>query len=253
MEYFFTYSDDLPSGCGFELFGLTHVIWLIAVCVLVFIVLFLYDNLNEACREMTLKTAGAFLFFLIVIRIVVIVLLNRMSVYELPLHLCSIAGILCFIHSGHHYGYIGQILYTLCLPGTISALLYPNWDEYPPVSFISVQSFLFHGGIVLYVLLAMKGGIIVPAFSGIIYSVIFLLVITPPVYMLDRILNVNYLFVLRPSGGSPLEWLAEWMGVPGYLIGYAVLVIGVMLIMNTGYQAYIRIFKGICGKGGTAE
>ena len=38
-----------------------------------------------------------------------------------------------------------------------------------------------------------------------------------------------------PSAGSPLVWLADRMGNPGYLIGYAALVFLCMLLMDAGY------------------
>jgi len=46
---------------------------------------------------------------------------------------------------------------------------------------------------------------------------------------------VNYMFVNWPSAGSPLVWLADRMGNPGYLIGYAALVFLCMLLMDAGY------------------
>lgn len=43
----------------------------------------------------------------------------------------------------------GTVLYTLCLPGTVLALLFPDWVRYPADSFITIQGFTFHAGIVL--------------------------------------------------------------------------------------------------------
>ena len=39
----------------------------------------------------------------------------------------------------------------ICLPGTVLALLFPNWNFYPVIHFITLEGFLFHMGIVLYV------------------------------------------------------------------------------------------------------
>ena len=46
------------------------------------------------------------------------------------------------------------------------------------------------------------------------------------------------MFVNRPSGGSPLEWLAQWMGNPGYLLGYAGLILLCIFLMDLGYEKF---------------
>ena len=51
------------------------------------------------------------------------------------------------------------------------------------------------------------------------------MVITPAIYIFDWCFRCNYFFVNWPPEGTPLEWMASIMGVPGYLAGYAVLVI----------------------------
>ena len=56
-----------------------------------------------------------------------------------------------------------------------------------------------------------------------------------PIYWFDKRYDVNYMFVNWPSAGSPLVWLADRMGNPGYLIGYAALVFLCMLLMDAGY------------------
>ena len=53
--------------------------------------------------------------------------------------------------------------------------------------------------------------------------------------LVDKRYDVNYMFVNWPSAGSPLVWLADRMGNPGYLIGYAALVFLCMLLMDAGY------------------
>lgn len=244
MKYFFTYSDDLPDNCGFELYGIVHMIWLLIIIIAVFA----FVMSKRYIKEKLLCFQGNFLLFLIIIRLIVVTLIGHMSVYELPFHLCSIAGILCFIHSRYKIWWLGQIIYTLCLPGTVAALIFPNWTEYPAMNFITIQAFLFHGGIVLYIAVSLNTKNIVPDFKGIIYSAVFLVFITVPIYLFDRCFNVNYLFVLRPSAGSPLEWMENCMGNPGYLIGYALLVVLVMFIMNFFYYIYKTGYKGYRGR-----
>ena len=73
---------------------------------------------------------GIFLVGLEVYRIAVLALIGKMSLYQLPLHLCSMAGFLCCLHAFFKWDWLGQVLYTLCLPGTVLALLFPDWVRY---------------------------------------------------------------------------------------------------------------------------
>ncbi|MBR1660085.1 MAG: TIGR02206 family membrane protein, partial [Oscillospiraceae bacterium] len=40
------------------------------------------------------------------------------------------------------------------------------------------------------------------------------------VYVFDRVFSANYMFLLSPAAGSPLEWFSLFLGIPGYLLAY---------------------------------
>lgn len=239
---FWTYSDDIPYGVGFDQFGMVHIIWLLAVLLITIITVGLSKNNTGKQKDKLLKTIGFILVFLIILRIVVLCIGNNMSVYELPLHLCSLAGFICFAHAYFKWDFLGQVIYSLCLPGTVLALIFPDWSYYPAFNFITVQSFLFHGGIVLYTVMALVYKKIKPSVYKMWKAVLFLVIIVPGIYLFDRHFDVNYMFVLRPSGDSPLEWIDKVMGRNGYLIGYAILTMIVVTLMNVIYGA-IHGFK----------
>ena len=133
---------------------------------------------------------------------------------------------------------IAMSLYALCLPGAILALLFPNWNAYPLIHFISLEAILFHLGIILYVTCLLTSHEIVPQMKKMWQVIVFLAVVVPPIYVFDKKYQVNYMFVNRPSGGSPLEWLAQWMGNPGYLLGYAGLILLCIFLMDLGYEKF---------------
>lgn len=241
IEYFFTYSDDIPAGVGFSMFGFSHILWLL---LLVLGIGYVYQKVvrsDRATASRIVRYIGDFMLFLIVLRILVICVIGAMSVYELPIHLCSLAGFLGFIHARRQADWIGQVLYTLCLPGTVFALVFPNWTEYPPINFITIQGFLFHGAIVLFMMCQLHLKNIVPNIKCIWKPIVFLLVSVPFMYVFNIRYRTNYFFVRVPSADSPLEWIAKYMGVPGYLWGYALLVICVMLCMYGGYMLVRKI------------
>ncbi|MBQ9610067.1 MAG: YwaF family protein [Lachnospiraceae bacterium] len=233
--YFWTYSDDIPYGVGFNQFSITHIIWLVIIIVAAFAMSCIYKKSDKKKRIIILRIWGGILLFLIIIRIIILCFQGNMSVYELPLHLCSLAGIVCFIHSFFMNDFWGQVLYSLCLPGTILALIFPNWAYYPAFNFITFHGFLFHGGIVIYIICGLAGGDIRPSIYNMWKAVVFLIIVLPIVYLIDMRFNVNYMFLRYPSKASPLEWLEKYMGTSGYLIGYALLTILVIILINVLY------------------
>ena len=241
LRYFFVYEDRLPDGVGFPMFGAAHLLWL--ALLLAGTVLFWrkYAGWSPKAKEAADRSVGLSLVGLIAVRMVYVALIGKLTVYELPLHLCSMAGILCGIHAFFRWDWLGQTLYALCLPGTLLALIFPDWCYYPAIHFITIEGFLFHAGIVLYAGCQMISGRIVPEIKKLWKVLLFLLFAVPPVYWFDVRFCANYMFVRRPSPGSPLEWLAERMGNPGYLYGYALLTVLVLVLMDIGYAAARRM------------
>jgi hypothetical integral membrane protein (TIGR02206 family) len=242
MKYFFTYEDNIPDGAGFPLYGPAHLLWLLFLLTagLLFYRRFGKESRERQQRDTILIAAG--LVLLEAVRILILCIIGAFSVYELPLHLCGLAGFICLLDALSGFDWTGQTLFCLCLPGTVSALIFPDWTRYPPIHFITIQGFLFHGGIVLYVFCRMKAGLLLPDIRKIRKPLLFLLIVTPPVYLFDRLTDSNYFFVNTPSPGSPLEWMAKRMGVPGYLLGYAALVLCVMLLMYAA-DALVRAVR----------
>ena len=242
LRYFFTYGDHLPDGVGFPMFGAAHMLWLALLLAAAVIFLRKYSKWSPDAQERAGRAVGMSLIALMLIRMVYVSLIGKLTVYELPLHLCSIAGFLCALHSFVKWDWLGQTLYALCLPGTVLALVFPDWCYYPPVHFITIEGFLFHAGIVLYAGCQLSSGRIVPEIKKLWKVLLFLLFAVPPVYWFDVQFHVNYMFLRYPSAGSPLEWLASWMGNPGYLYGYALLTVLVLTLMDAGY-ALVRVLK----------
>ena len=121
--------------------------------------------------------------------------------------------------------FCGEVSYVLIMPASLAALIFPDWTEYYPVwNFMNLYSYIWHGLLVFYPLALRLNGYISPSIKKIYQPVLFLVVITPAIYIFDRCFMCNYFFVNWPLEGTPLEWMASKMGVPGYLTGYAVLV-----------------------------
>ncbi|MCR4792374.1 MAG: YwaF family protein [Lachnospiraceae bacterium] len=234
MEYFWKQQDDIPYGTGYPLFGKEHLtstlLTLSAVCLFIL----LFTRLDRRKRKQMLRAIPFIMIFLEIFKDLFLVTIHRFSVWYLPLHVCSI-GIFVFllrelIPNEKTKMILGEITVILIMPGSLAALIFPDWTVYYPVlNFINLHSYLWHGLLVLYPLLLLIDGEAKPTVKHIHYPILFLCLVVPGIYAFDKHFGTNYFFVNYPEKGTPLEWLAGFMGNPGYLAGYAILAIAVML------------------------
>lgn len=231
---FFTYETSLPANVGFSLYSVPHL------CTLAVIVVFCFYGSRRFCtkpmkqQERITHILGAVILCMEIVRILVYAYMGGMNIYELPLHLCGITVYLCALHSLWKPDWLGQVLYSLCLPGAWCALLFPDWVVYPFFSFASLHSFAAHGLLVLYITLQTASGTIRPRLSAIWKPVLFLCIVVPPVMWFDRHFNANYMFLQLPSAGSPLVFLAKLANgnLVGYLFLFAVVIFCVITLMD---------------------
>lgn len=240
LQYFFTYEKDIPEGIGFGIFGLGHWLWLALLTVLTIVLLRKYVAAGEKTRRIWSRLVGFSMPVWMLLRAIYIFCIGESFRTELPLHLCSMTGLLCALHCVTGWKWLGQVLYAIGLPGTILALIFPDWNTYPTIHFISVEGFFFHTGIVLYVVSQLYSHGIVPKLGKMWQVMLFLIVVVTPIYFLDKAWDVNYMFVNQPSQGSPLELLEEYLGNPGYLFGYAGLIFLCIFLMDLGYVLVTR-------------
>jgi uncharacterized membrane protein YwaF len=125
--------------------------------------------------------------------------------------------------------YLADVQYALCLPGALSALLFPDWTIYPAVSFMSIVGFVNHGLLVASGCYAIFDKHFTIHIKHLWRPVSFLAVLVPVMYAFDRHYNANYLFLLWPSPNSPLV-AVERICAPYYLVGYAGLVLIFMVV-----------------------
>lgn len=235
-SYFFTYETRLPQNVGFAIFGTWHVLWLVVLVLLSALVLWVYRRVSENKKRVWEHGIGFSMLLWIALRSVYIAVIGERFLYELPLHLCSLMGIFCALHCVLGWEWMGQVLYALGLPGAVLALLFPDWGRYPAIHFITIEGFFFHAEIIWYVVSQLYSRRIVPQRNKLWQVVVFLAVYMVPIYFFDRAYMVNYMFLSRPSAGSPMELLLRWFGDPGYLVAYVILILLCICLMCALYQ-----------------
>ncbi len=211
---------------------------MIICIIMVAVCLFVYSRSIEGIKRRLRRIIALIPVLLIFLRLIYVICAGAAVIYELPLHLCSIAGMVCFIYeyTGNSLpsgirATLSQALLSLCLPGALMALIFTDGTVYPVIHFITIQSTLFHVFIVIYIIITIKDHDVYPSVKEAYRNIIFLLCIVPFVYIFDKLFKANYMFLMNPSKGSPLSW-AYTHGRFFYLFIYGFIVIIVIYLIN---------------------
>ena len=214
-------------------FGTTHLLFLAAVCTAVLILLRFFLRQDRTGRERIIRTIPVLMAVMELCKDLYLFQKGLFGIGYLPLHLCSL-GIPVFLlavylPSDRWRRIFGEIALVLILPGSLCALLFPDWNVYPPLSFLGLYSWVWHMLLLVFPILLYRDGRSAPAIRHIHYSILFLCAVVPPVYLFDKIFACNYMFINWPPADTPLYPLSLLLGVPGYLAGYAVIILLVIL------------------------
>ena len=232
LGYFFSYAYDLPDDVKrFEYFGPWHLFWLFLLAGLCLVLCPLFRKIPESKQIKAGRTLSVCIIILEICNDCILIWLGEFGVQYLPLHLCSISMFICLIHAFTGADWAGQVLYSICIPGAAAALLFPGWRQCPALNYECIHSFLLHDLLILYPVTALAAGRIKPRMKSIYKPLLYLLAVSIPLYFLNHIWGTNFMFINWPMSDSPLEWIASFMGNPGYLAGYAVLVVCIVFIM----------------------
>ena len=234
MEYFWYTYHTLPDGVGFSRFGVEHLTALALVVAVIVACYLAFRRLSAKGQGRMLKTVAVLVAAGEVAKDTFLACVGQMSLEYLPLHLCSFAIFVFLAHAfmpdSRFRDALGEIAWCVLMPGSVCALLFPNWTAYPMLSFMNLFSFSWHALLVLYPVLLLVGGRIRPTLAHWWCPVAFLLVVVPPVYLFDVATGYNYMFVNYPLAGTPLETLYNVMG-GWWRVGFALGALAVILLM----------------------
>ena len=164
----------------------------------------------------------------------------------LPLHLCNLGlfvNLLASVTRGKIRAFLAEVSLVLILPGSVGALLFPDWTYRPFWSPVSMLCFFTHTLIVFVPLVFLVRKMVHVSFKHFWYSYLFLALVTPPIYFIDRRFGVNYFFLMYPTKDSPLEWIYSITGAKLYPVGLIGLVTVMILIVYSVFFIIGRISK----------
>lgn len=228
---FFKTQDNIPEGLGFAAFGPTHLLWLLAGLIFCVAACIFYKRLDEGRQNSMRRVLGSYIFLQEMAKNLVLVILGEFSWGYLPFHLCGINILLIAFDVIKSTKVVRNFLYYFAIPGAMLALLFPNWKEVPFWNFFHLHSFTIHILLVLYPLLLVSTGQVDTHIKSAFQAVLLLVVLAIPVYGLNLLWDTNFMFLMQPDSGNPLELFEQLLG--SHLWGFPILlpvVIGIMYI-----------------------
>ena len=226
---FFVTSDNIPDGMGFQTFDLTHILWLLAGLLLWVAACIFYRRLSADKRKIVLTALGTYIFLQEMIKNLALILLGEFSWGYLPFHLCGINILLIAFDVIKQSKIVRSFLYYFAIPGAMLALMFPNWNEMPVWNFFHLHSFTIHILLVLYPLLLVTTGQVSTDLKSALKGGVLLVAIAIPVYGLNLLWDTNFMFLMRPDSGNPLELFEKLLG--SHLWGFPILLPIVLLVM----------------------
>ncbi|MCL2031558.1 MAG: YwaF family protein [Oscillospiraceae bacterium] len=245
MENFWLMGDSggLPGHItGIAMYGPEHLLWLAAGAALWVAMALAYRRMGPENRRRTALALAWLIFALEAVRMALQGGLGVFTRHLIPLHLCGLATYLTLLHAlrgakspageppSQKNVLLGEVLYSLCLPGAVCALIFPDWVAFPILNAQSMQSFLTHIFLTAYPVMLVAGGDIRPSARRLPKCLLFIAALAAPIYILNKIIGTNFFFLNEPSPGSPLE-LFGMLGNPGYILGYIPIVGAAWLLL----------------------
>ena len=157
----------------------------------------------------------------------------------LPLHLCNLGifvNLFAAFSRGKNQSFFAEVSLVLIMPGSVGALLFPEWTYRPFWSYLPLLCFFTHSLIVFIPLVFLVRRKVRVTFRHFWYPYLFLLAVVPPIYFFNIWTGQNYMFLSYPPANSPLEWLCGITGEKFYLLGLLVLLTVVLIIEYLVYE-----------------
>lgn len=241
MQYFLETVETVPEGLGFALFSPFHLTWLTAGVVIIVLCCLWYRKLSDPARNRWRKVVAVLLLADELFKMAILFIGNRYEWSYLPLHLCSINLFVIAWHAWKPSQFVGNFLYTICIPGALAALLFPSWASLPATSAINIHSFTIHILLVLYPVVLTAAGDIRPDVKKLPACLGLLVILAIPIYFLNLLLDTNFMFLMYAEPGNPLYLFEQMWG--SHLLGFPVIIAGVLLVMQGPVAIYQKLKK----------
>lgn len=244
MKSFYWFETQYPQDSGFALFSGIHWMWLVGIACFTCITTIWYVRQKERIRKRAVRVVGTMLPLMEIYRDIVLICTGHFEKDFLPFQLCSMALWIAFLYAWMGSQVMGRLYVLLCVPGTLSALLFPNWTRYPFWSYMHIHAFVSHGCILMLGVWLLASGEIHPRWMDFRIPLLFGGTGFLILHRINSRFGTNYWFLNIPSHDSPLVWIANRVGAQWYLVGYFAFCVGVIAL----WQALLQLILYVSGK-----
>lgn len=241
MNFFMDTTGTIDDGNGFAHFDWLHLSWLVAFLVAILLSSLWFAKAGEKGRRYWKRVVAILLVLDEVFKQAMLFSGGRFELGYLPIHLCSINIFVIAIHAFKPSKLWDSFLYTVCIPGAIAALLFPSWTKLPFMNFMHLHSFTVHILLALYPIVLTIGGDIKPRAKDIPRCLLLLIMMAVPIYIINILIDQNFMFLMYAEEGNPLYWFQQNWG--NHLLGFPVIIAGVLIVMYGPVELYHRIKK----------
>ena len=230
---FWLHEEDLPAGVGSELFCTIHLVYIAVFLALSIGYTLFYKKLDERHRIIADHILGSAILFFGLCEYGITALIGHLTLYTLPIHVCSLMFSLTFLHAwtncvspgsfcGKLHRFLSAVLFHPGILGSLAALLFPDWLNYPFWNYLSLSGFLLHGLLIVYgasvlVRIAEAPDSRILFLHDLKESLFFLSGGALVMLLFDRATGTNYWFIAGPGKDSPFTGIYAQYGYIGYL------------------------------------
>ncbi len=230
----------------FEHFCTEHIVMLISIAVIITAGLLIARKVSDRKAMYAARLLSAVVLLGEIIQDILLISEGGNLIDFLPLHLCNLGifvNLAASFSRGRIQSFFAEIGIVLLMPGAVGALLFPDWNYRPFWSYLPLLCFFTHSLLVFIPLLFLVRKKAHISFRHFWYSYLFLLIVVPPVYLLNQHAGVNYMFLMFPPESSPLELICNFTGEKFYLCGLLVLITAIFLFEYVVYGAIRKVSK----------
>lgn len=243
FDYFWYNADQIrshPDNIAFSVFSLSHIIWLVIIIFLIILYCRFYLKGDEKRRRNMRCCLAIFMIFSEIAKMCAMAISGSDPHNYIPLEICSLAEYLILIDAiWPDKDVVQQMLLYVFLPGGLMALAFPGAaGYYTAVNIFTVRFFLFHGGIVAYVIARYTAGEIKPRYRGLWISLGITFLIAMAVYRFDVACGFNFMFLTDHRGNPMLKFLWDISGGKGGVSYVAAITVFSGFVMHVMYLVY---------------
>ena len=231
MEYFLETTETIQNGLGFQHYDSLHLSWLFIFIAIVILSIHYYRNASESNRAKWRKITALLLILDELWKMFFLFAGGNYQFSYLPLHLCSINIFVIAYHAWKPNRLLSSILYTVCIPGALAALLFPSWTKLPLMNFMHLHSFTVHILLALYPIVLTAAGEIHPKLSDIPKCLGILMGAAIPIYLINLWLGTNFMFLMEADVNNPLYLFEQALG--SHLWGFPIIISAILIVMYT--------------------